>query len=154
MQLLSLLAGLVLLGRSALSFIVHPTHLWSSSSCPSRFQQQKRSFLSIHTDSPPILDRAATTLALAARGPPAFLSDEAVSCYQNLDTGSTVYLVGVIHDARRSSKVIFVIHARYPPPLSICHQQALLLAIMRICRLAFLTATTPSKFQLNKRLGV
>lgn len=96
-----------LLCRPALSFLVNPTQLSGDSSCFPGSHQQKPPALDVSrspADEPPIVGRTDPTM-LAAGGSPAFLSDSAVSCYRSIGTGSTVYLVGVIHDSRRSSKV-------------------------------------------------
>ena len=106
-DVVSLLLGFVCRStlQPALSFRVHPSNRWSSPSRALRPPQQRRRlhFLDTHAAQPPTRD--CTTTALAARGSPGFLSDEAVSCFRNLGTGSTVYLVGVVHNAKRSSQV-------------------------------------------------
>lgn len=106
-DVVSLLLGFVCRStlQPALSFRAHPSNRWSSPSRALRPPQQRRRlhFLDTHAPQPPTRD--CTTTALAARGSPGFLSDEAVSCFRNLGTGSTVYLVGVVHNAKRSSQV-------------------------------------------------
>ena len=94
--------------QPALSFLVHPSFLTSSSSRARRPLQQKQrlQFHDTRNDAQTrIIRDGTTTTVLAARRSPSFLSDGTVSCYRNVDAESSVYLVGVIHDSRRSCKV-------------------------------------------------
>lgn len=87
--------------------LIHPPHLLPcstlSSSRSHRHRQPCHLDASRHAELGPSMGSALTRPATTRSR--AFLSNEAVSYYHNPDTGSEIWLVGVIHDARASSRV-------------------------------------------------
>lgn len=74
-----------------------PSRLHQESEQPSLIEPRKQAGLR------PSMGRAMARPA--TKRSRAFLSNEAVSYYHNLHAGSEIWLVGVIHDARASSRV-------------------------------------------------
>lgn len=82
-------------------------HLPQWATLPSRFHQQNQPCRQVqHWKQPALRPSMGSSMTRrATKRSRAFLSNEAVSYYHHLDSGSEICLVGVIHDARASSRV-------------------------------------------------